>query len=112
MYFLYFLMEHLRVLTYNQQHGQCREAEVSASVIQNKTALDAADGRALAGREGFTAQAVFDQLRPEELMQSGIVLPVAGAAAAEEPTGVLLAQWLSTAYITLAQACFALPRWM
>ena len=62
------------------------------------------------GREGFTAQQVFDQLQPEELMQSGIVLPIAGALPAEEPTGVLLAQWLSTAYIALAQACLVLPR--
>ncbi|KAK9832512.1 hypothetical protein WJX81_003538 [Elliptochloris bilobata] len=54
-------------------------------------------------REGFTAQAVFNQLQPDELMQSGIVLPIAAAAPAEAPTGVLLAQWLSIAYIALAQ---------
>ena len=82
-------------------HGGCKQL----LLLQNKAALGATDGRVLGGREGFTAQAVFDQLAPEELMQSGIVLPVAGAAAAEEPTGVLLAQWLSTAYIALAQAC-------
>jgi len=57
------------------------------------------------GREGLSAQAVFDQLQPQELLQSGIVLPIAGMGSAEETTSALLAQWLSTAYIALAQAC-------
>jgi hypothetical protein len=58
--------------------------------------------RQCCGREGLSAQAVFDQLQPQELLQSGIVLPIAGQGSAEETTSALLAQWLSTAYIALA----------
>lgn len=57
----------------------------------------------LGGREGFSAQAVFDALQPEELLQSGIVLPIAAVTPTGATTGALLAQWLSTAYIALAQ---------
>lgn len=55
------------------------------------------------GRRGLAAQAVYDCLQPEELLQSGIVLPIAGPGPAEGTTGAVLAQWLSTAYIALAQ---------